>query len=156
MELKNYQNEILQALINNEEALSDLYTKYGEKFPDYKEFWVDLAKDEKSHANWLRKFAEKIKDGSVYFNEDRFKIEALRTYFNEVEKYISEATFMELLPINTLSTAYYLEMSLIERKYFEVFEGDSVELKHVLKALTKATKKHEEKISEQLNKLKSK
>ncbi|XOB40941.1 MAG: hypothetical protein ACKKMP_03540 [Candidatus Nealsonbacteria bacterium] len=156
MELKEYQNEAIEGLIDNEEALSELYKIYSEKFPDDKEFWLGLSQDETVHANWIRNLRDRTKKGSAFFNEDRFRLEAIKTFLGEVNKQISEAKFKKLLPINALSTAYYLESSLIERKCLEVFEGDSVELKHLLKNLAEATKKHSEKVSEQLNKLRNK
>jgi len=156
MELKNYQNDVIEGLIDNEEALSKLYKVYSEKFPDNKEFWLSLSQDETVHANWIRNLRDRTKKGSAFFNEDRFRLEAIKTFLGEVKKQISEAKFKKLLPINVLSAAYYLESSLIERKCLEVFEGDLVELKHLLKNLVEATKKHSEKVSEQLNKLRNK
>lgn len=155
MKLKDYQIEILEALIKNEEKLGELYQIYSEKFPNYKNFWLDLARDEISHAAWIRKLSEKTKEGSVYFDEKRFNIEAINTYSQEVVKRISEAKFSKMSIVSALSTAYYFEIAFIERKFFEVFEGDSVELKHTLKALNNACINHSNKVSKKLNALKN-
>ncbi len=47
-----------------------------------------------------------------------------------------------MLLINALSIALYIEEALIERKFFEVIEGDSVGLKHVLLDVAAATRSH--------------
>ncbi len=156
MKLKNYQVEILKSLIKNEEKLAELYKIYSEKFLDYKEFWLNLVKDEIAHAAWIRRLWEKAEQGSsVYFDEKRFNLEAINIYSQEVEKQISEIKLSEMTIMNALSTAYYFEIAFIERKFFEVFEGDSVELKHTLKALNDACINHSDKVSKELKKLKS-
>ncbi|MCP6718368.1 MAG: hypothetical protein KJI70_02420 [Patescibacteria group bacterium] len=156
MKLKNYQIEILKALIKNEEKLAELYKIYSEKFLNYKDFWLDLIKDEIAHATWIRRFWEKTEqDSSLYFDENRFNLEAINIYSQEVKKQISEAKFSEMTIMNALSTAYYFEIALIERKFFEVFEGDSVELKHTLKDLHAACINHSNKVSKKLKELKN-
>ena len=120
--------------------------------PEYKQFWLELAQEETAHAVWIRNFRDKAEEGSVYFNEERFNIEAIQTYLREVKKDIAETKSKELSLINALSRALAFETSLIERKFFEIFEGDSVELKHILLNLAEATKKHGEKISAQIHK----
>jgi len=47
----------------------------------------------------------------------------------------------------------YIEQSIIEQKYFEVFEGDTIEFKKVLLDLADATKTHLGKVEEVLHKV---
>ncbi len=156
MKPQDYQIKILKALIKNEEKLAELYKIYSEKFLDHKDFWLNLAKDEIAHATWIRKFWEKAEQNpSVYFDENRFNIEALSAYSQEVEAQISEAKLSEMTIMNALSIAYYFEIAFIERKFFEVFEGDSVELKHILKTLNNACIDHTNKVSNKLKELKN-
>jgi hypothetical protein len=44
--------------------------------------------------------------------------------------------------ITALSIALNIEQSMIERKFFETFDTDSAELKHVLHDLTASTNEH--------------
>ncbi|TET10801.1 MAG: hypothetical protein E3J83_00055 [Candidatus Atribacteria bacterium] len=44
--------------------------------------------------------------------------------------------------IKALSIARDIENGLIEKKFFEIFEGDPIELKHVLLNLAAATREH--------------
>jgi len=142
MESKEYQ--VLELLAKHEEKVGELYSVYASKFQEYNEFWSILSEEESTHAKWIRDFANMIKSGTVYFNK-RFNVEAINSSLAELNGEIIKAKNDELTLINALSTAYYFEIALIERKFFEVFEGDSVELKHLLIDLSKATIKHQKK-----------
>ena len=48
--------------------------------------------------------------------------------------------------INALSVALSIEESMIERKFFDVFETDSAELRDVLLNLAAETKRHREQV----------
>ncbi|MFW6126220.1 MAG: hypothetical protein ACOC58_03860, partial [Chloroflexota bacterium] len=53
----------------------------------------------------------------------------------------------ESLPLShALSVTLSTEEALLERRFFEVFETDSVELKHVLQDLAHATEQHVNKV----------
>jgi len=73
MNLKENQIKVIEMLARNEEAASQLYKAYAEKFPDYKDFWLSLAEEEIEHADWIHKLHSQIEEGSVYFNDDRVK-----------------------------------------------------------------------------------
>ncbi|GAG61348.1 unnamed protein product [marine sediment metagenome] len=94
------------------------------------------------HANWILKLRSKIKEGSVYFKEDRFNKEAIKTSLKYLNNQLSEAQMQDISLIKALSIARDIENGLIEKKIFEVFEGDPIELKHVLLNLAAATREH--------------
>jgi len=151
MLLKESQINIINLLSEHEKAIGELYGAYANKFPEHNNFWLGLVKEEMEHSGWLSNLTEKIKEGHVYFNQGRFAEEAIKTSLAEVKRQINK-TGGELSLIEALSTSCYFETALIEKKYFEVFEGDSVELKHTLIKLSDATKNHQNKIKEFLDK----
>jgi hypothetical protein len=55
-----------------------------------------------------------------------------------------------MFPINAFSIAKYIEQSLIERRFFEVFKGDSQSQIEVLSYLKIETQKHINKIEEKM------
>jgi len=55
-----------------------------------------------------------------------------------------------MFPINALSIAKYIEQSLIERRFFEVFKGDSPALIEMLSHFKIETQKHIKKLEEKL------
>ena len=54
-------------LARNEEAIGQLYRAYANKYPQYKDFWFNLATEEIEHANWIRQLNTKISEGSLRY-----------------------------------------------------------------------------------------
>jgi len=146
-QLTEHQLNILQLLKIHEDAISQLYASYSNKYQEYGQFWSTLSKEELTHASWIEKLTKMVKDGKIYFDGGRFNLEAIKSSLAELKRALIESKG-ELPLIKALSTAYYFEIALIERKFFEVFEEDSVELKHTLMNLSKETQDHQKRIKE--------
>ena len=146
---------IIEMMSMNEEGIRKLYEAYAEKFPDYRDFWSGLAKEEAEHALWISRLASRGKEGSILINEKRFNTAAIRTFSSYIDREITNAKSLPMSVVSALSVALYIEESIIEHNYFEVFEGDSVEFKKTLSDLASATKKHHDRIKEALRKAKS-
>jgi len=145
------QPNILHRLAENEEAIGVLYQEYAKRFPDYESFWVGLASEEKEHASWIRRLYSTAAESALFFNQKRFNKEAIQTYLNYLQRELVKVKQGETTLINALSVTLYIEESLIERKYFDVFETDSVELKHVLLNLAASTRIHLDRAREALS-----
>ena len=145
------QPDILHRLAENEEAIGVLYHEYAERFPEYDSFWYGLAGEEKEHANWIRRLCSTAVERGLFINQARFNKEALQTYINYLQHELAKAKQGETTLLNGLSVTLYIEESLIERKYFDVFETDSAELKHVLRKLAASTRTHLDKTRETFN-----
>ena len=133
---------VCEMLAQNEERLSRLYGVYAEKFPKYRDLWNGLAEEETEHAAWIRKLASWVKEGGIDINAERFNISAIRTFSNYIDKELTNAKTSNVSSINALVIASYIEDSIIEHNYFEVFEGDSLELRNTLNDLANETNKH--------------
>jgi len=133
---------VCEMLAQNEERLSKLYGVYAEKFPKYRNLWNGLAEEETEHAAWIRKLALWVKEGGIDINAERFNISAIRTFSNYIDKELTNAKTSNVSSINALVIASYIEDSIIEHNYFEVFEGDSLELRNTLIDLANETNKH--------------
>ncbi len=152
MDFRSNPSEAIEAMAKNEEAISRLYQVYSEKFPKQKAFWSSLAADETAHADWIRSLQTKVKEGAVFLARDRFKIQPVRGLSSYLERELISAREPGMSPINALSVAVYIEESMIEQRYFEVFPGDNQELKRILTDLTTATKSHLEKVRDEWGK----
>lgn len=153
--MKEKQDQLIDKMAESEELISQLYRAYADRFPTLQEFWSGLADEEMEHANSLYELCAKVTGQlPLYIKEDRFKIQAIQTYQEYLQKEIENARKKELLLINALAVSRYIEESLIESKYFEAFETDSVDLKRVLLKLSKDTRVHMNKTKEMLNKYK--
>ena len=143
---------VCEMLAQNEERLSELYGVYAEKFPEYQDLWNKLAEEESQHATWIRKLVSWVKEGVININKNRFNVSAIRTFSNYVDKEITNVKISFVSSINALVIASYIEDSIIEHNYFEVFEGDSLELRNTLIDLANATNKHRNMMKETLRK----
>jgi rubrerythrin len=152
MDLKANVTEVIEAMAKNEEAVSRLYQAYADKFPAQKAFWASLAADEISHAGWIRGLQAKMREGSLTVNRDRFKIQPVRGLSAYLERELTSAREPGMSPINALSVALYIEESMIEQRYFEVFAPDAPELKRVLSDLATATRSHLDKVRDEWGK----
>lgn len=148
MENTDNQYDILELLAGNEETIGRLYTRYSQRFHEMADFWNELADDERNHAVWIRSLKEKTENRESYVKPERFKPAAIKTFVDHTEKEISEASTQGYQLINALSVAFFIEDSLIEKKYFDVISTDSVELKNLLQKLDSATRKHAQRIKE--------
>jgi hypothetical protein len=54
MDDQNSLTGLAELLANNEESISEHYKIYSDKFGEHKNFWSELAEQEKNHALWIR------------------------------------------------------------------------------------------------------
>lgn len=151
MTSQNTQIEALEALAQNEEILSKLYSVFQERFPRFKDFWEDLVKDELTHAELVRELIPLLKKGDLFFETDRFNKDAIQEFSKYVAEEIENVS-KEKIPLKeALSIALNAEESLIEKGYFEVFEIDSLPVEQTLLNLKLATQEHIKEIEKVLD-----
>jgi len=139
-------SDIIEMLAKNEEAVSQLYSAYADRFPEYRDFWSDLAVEEIDHANELRKLCGIAGEGSLHIREGRFNTTAIGNFSSYVKRESEPDRVKSSSLINALSVALSIEESMIEHKFFDVFEADSVEIRHVLLKLAADTRSHLEQV----------
>ena len=142
------QSQIIELLANNEEAVQKLYLLYATKYPESKEFWSKLAQEEAGHAFMIRNLELEAtnKPGKVLFKPDRFTPEAIQSSINYINQLIKEFPDKNYPLITALSLAMQIEQSLIEKKYFEVVEGDDIVLQNTLNTLRNDSQEHFERV----------
>jgi hypothetical protein len=146
MKIAKDADAIVEALKEHEKALARLYEAYAERFPEYEEFWAELAREEIQHASWLDTILTRIENSAEDFVVERFSIATIEHSIGYVEQLATRAHQPDFVLINALSTALQLEKALIENNYFEVFEGDSANTKRILDLLAQSTQIHYEKL----------
>jgi rubrerythrin len=112
---------IPEKLVANEEKIATLYEAYSAQFNDYADFWKRMANEETIHAAIIRKCIEELEEGLVRLDKKRFNEQALITYSEYLGRELDAANEPRLSLIHALSTALYIEQSLIEAKFFEAF-----------------------------------
>ena len=142
MRRKGYQIGVLETLAGLEEATQDLYKAYAEKLRDFEDFWLNIASDEASHSRWIRALGPLVGNGTVDFNEDRFNINPILSFTEYVNDEWVAVKQRGITLIKAISIALDIEKAFLEKKLFEVAEGDSLELERVLTKLALATREH--------------
>ena len=138
--------DIPEMLAANEEAIANLYRAYASRFTEYASFWNHMAEEEIAHATVIRKYSAKVAKGLVRLNEGRFKKETLRTYHDYTNKELAMAQEQSLSLTHALSTTLYIEQSLIEARFFEVFDGSSEDIRKFLSQMSVNERGHLDRI----------
>ena len=148
MNIAQAPKELLEAMREHEQALAHLYGLYAEKYPKCKDFWTGLSLEENLHAAWLDKLWTEIDNGSEDIVVERFPIGAVQRSTEYVKKLEDTVNQPDFTLVNALSTALRFEEALMENKFFEVCEGDSVKTKRTLNSLAQSTLQHSRKVRE--------
>lgn len=141
---------IIGLLAFHEEVISRLYKVFANRFTDDRDFWLELSIEEIEHANWLHKLTERACAGEANLKAHMFKKPALENSINYIEGLIKNHELKIISKTNALSVAVDLEKSLLESRYFQVFESDFPETIETLHALERSTKEHLERVTQLL------
>lgn len=147
------QGNLIELMAINEETLSKLYNLYAQKFSVYQDFWQTISSEEIEHGQWIRALLKRVNEGTALFNEGRFSKWALDSYSEKVKTEIVKTTQENVSPKYAANFALTLEQSMVENKFFEVFEGDAPDLKQVLIALEVSTNGHIERLKKLLGQI---
>lgn len=149
---KNQENfDVLELMMNYELILKDLYFLFSQKIPTEKDFWKKLSEEENKHAYWLEVLGMNMKKENISLNEDnRFNLALIKTSLDHVREATEDFNGMEVSLFDALSFASDVENSMIEKKFFEVFYGQSEEFDRVMKLLKEETIKHGKRIQDKL------
>lgn len=145
---------VVEMLAENEECVAKLYQTYADAFPKEKDFWGKLVRDEKHHAAWLREMARNEESSSYFIDQKRFSPNAVKTYNEYLKDEIKKAEAGEVTLKGALSTALYIEQSLMESKFFSVAQGNSAELYSMIKQIQQETSGHSRYVKDKLSQYK--
>ena len=142
----------IDKLATNEESIAKLYRGYADAFPILREFWSSLASEEIGHASCIRSLGRQIGTPSLFMDGDRFNAIAIQTFTDYLDRELSRLSTEEIPLIEALSITLYIEQSLIESRFFELFRADSAELQYILAKLRDETLAHRNRAQETLEK----
>ncbi|MFW6011900.1 MAG: ferritin family protein [Desulfosalsimonas sp.] len=140
--LKSSQKEVLELMIKQESLLAKLYGLFAEQFPEHREVWKELNREEENHANWLRQLYDAGEKSIILFNDVRVKTPALRTYVAHLGHLIERAEKKELTLDRAVAYTLDFEKSLIEKNVFSHFDSASEKARSVLNRLRSETENH--------------
>jgi len=150
MHPNNAARQAIEGLVRIEETLSEIYHLLADRFPAHRELWSRMAREETTHAKWIRDLSRRVEDGSVSLDEDRFRIEGIQLFIEYAEEKFKEAKAERLPFLHALDMALDLESSLLERKLYQVFKADSESMEQALEDMEYQIREHTERIREAL------
>ncbi len=142
----------IEMMMEYETALAELYRLFSSFFKELSAFWKQLSDEEIKHSILIHELLQKVDNKSLYLNEERFKERPLETSLDYVREVTERAQKGELNLINALSIANSIESSVIEAKYLEIFEGESIAISKLLNQLLEETRNHQKRIAGMLEK----
>ncbi len=134
--------EIAKKLIECELTISKLYSTCAEYFPEQSSFWNGLVQEEIGHANTIEELLGQVDGRILKLNKNRFNIRPLEISIEHTKNVIGRIEIGELDLIGVLSLALDIEQSVIESKYYEIFEGGSREYSDRLKQVRNESRGH--------------
>ncbi len=140
--------DVIEMLAQHEESIGQLYSIYARRFPEHYDFWATMAQEEMNHAGMLRGLVSNIEEDSADFNPNRFRSKTVEASIEYIHDETVRAREQDMELINALSITLQIEQAMIEKKYFEVVEGISTNVKHLLLTLTAETEEHIRRVRE--------
>jgi len=126
----------------------ELYWMYSERFPEHEVFWIAMADDERRNTEWVHSTIEKIRNGTIEYNRDRFNIEAIRTTLNFIKNHMQTAQSPTLTLQVALGNAAGIEDSLSKRRFYEIIKDDNPEGRQLYQKFSSENQKHRERLNQ--------
>ena len=144
MGLEEQRFKVIKLLKEIETAVSELYELYSEKFPEHKEFWKQLAKEEEDHVRLIHELGAMIADNKLSYNKEKFGVEELQAAIDLVKIDIDNAHVKKLSLIEAISAGLRIEDVMAEKLYYEAFEATSSSGETFISGIVNAEKRHRE------------
>jgi len=144
-------DQAIEGLVEIEEALSEIYQLFAERFPANQDLWSGMAREETAHAEWVRDLYRRVEEGSLALSKDRFRVEGIQLFLDYVKDKFEEAKEEKLPFLHALDIALDLESSLLERRFYEIFETDPESSEQPLLDMEQQIQAHRERLREALD-----
>ena len=148
-QLNRYQDKIILLLNRQELLIAELYRFFSGLFPETREFWTDLCREELEHAEWIEYLYKKTQIDSVVFREEKLKSYTVETYVKYLEEHLAKVKEKAPTLEAAFSLALNIEKSLLVQKVFDHFQSSDKEIAILLKALKDRMKDHRKNVEKQ-------
>ncbi len=136
MELNNDQKELVELFVKQEFLISKLYKLFSFRYPEYKNFWTEMAAEEHLHASWIKRLTERDPTDKFKFTQGELRLSTLVSSIESIEGLINGVKNNKEFSISqAVSLALHLEKALWEKNVFQCFDGDSDDVSKILDSL---------------------
>ena len=143
---------IIGSLRKHEEAIAALYELFAEAVPRMTTFWKEIAREERAHACVIESLAELELAGAVIFKPDPFQTKAILESLEFMTNKRRQVDTEGIDELNALRVALELERSMLESRFFEIYEPNSASMRPELEELRRHTVEHRARIAAALAK----
>jgi len=145
--LLDYQQKMINLFIKQERTIAEMYHLMSGLFPQHKDFFLSVHKEELMHAQWLEQLSKKAVAGNVIFHEDKTRTYTVQAFLDYLNKSLDQVK--SGLPLReAMSIAMGAEEALLERKILDHFDGDSPVMMDTLKKLRDESGLHLKKLKD--------
>ena len=137
---------VVELLIEYELAASDLYRECAGRFKEHSDFWSELADEEITHADNIRRLTDAAMAEEAELNENAFAVRPIEIsieYAKEITDRVGEGK-IDLLKV--LSLSYDIENSLIESEYHRIFTGKNEIVNDFIRRIHIESEDHRERV----------
>lgn len=149
--MKEKEKDIIMKMEMLERVIGQLYKIYARKFASDYSFWIQLFREEEEHAKLVKELEKEAKQGNLTFDNQRFKVNAIQTTIQYVQKKIDQANDSSMTERDAYHIALDIENGLLEKNFFRTFKADQAGLKEVLNKLIHDTAEHRNRIKQKKN-----
>ena len=142
MGLEEQRFKVIALLIEIEESAKALYEVFAENFPEHREFFEEMAKEEKDHVGLIRTLGASVASGEARYNPEKFNPEEIQDTIQWMKEQIRNAQKNEMTFKDALAVSLGLEDKMVEKSYFEIFEPVSEGVKEFMEGVLHAQDKH--------------
>ncbi|MBM4310650.1 MAG: hypothetical protein FJ119_06860 [Deltaproteobacteria bacterium] len=139
--LEESQIKILMRMHELEQSLEELYAVFAEKFPEHRELFLTLVKEEHEHAEAVQKLYRLTYHNDASFAEGSTRLGAIEAIIDYVKKSCETARQDQMLPEHALVLSHDLEKSLIAKNIFQHFKV-RLEYASLLRYLRDSSEEH--------------
>jgi len=154
--MKETKSDILDLLIEHELVIKRLYETFADQFPDRRDFWSRIAREEQGHASKLELLRQESTISGWLLIENRLKANAIATSINYIDDQRVNTETNPFSPVKALAIARDIESSLLERFFNRITDSIPNEIKPILKTIADESQQHLKSIAAALEAEKSK
>ncbi len=145
--------KIMTLLETNETLLEKFYLLCKSHFPEKKDFFEHLIKDENNHVQWMKVMRKKMEEDEISLQGSMWA-NSLTIFFEKSTKAILDLVSDKMDLIKALFSAVELEKGMLEKDYFDSMISylKSEEAKDFLIRFSNATKIHLKEVEEEWKK----
>ena len=133
---------LIERLAVNEDKVMELYSVFGDKFQEHREFWKGLSGEEKRHASLLREFGKMAEITGLKPDLSHVKNEMVEDSIRFVCAEIKRARKGEIDCGESFKVASELEKGMLESGSFEAKNSDEKDLVKLFRSLNTDTSRH--------------